>query len=476
MLFNTLHYIVFLPAVTAVYYLLPHRWRYIWLFLASYYFYMQWNPKYILLLFSSTAVTYAGALILTRVKERAARRLVLAVCLLINLSVLGYFKYAEFALGLLNRVRGIAGAAPLSLGHSILLPVGISFFTLQALGYLIDVYRGDVPAERNFIRYALFVSFFPQLVAGPIERSKNLMHQLSEKHTFTYDAFREGLLLILYGLFLKMVIADRASVIADTVYADPAVWPGFYVAFATVVFGIQIYCDFYGYSVIAAGSARLMGIRLMSNFEAPFLSASIQEVWRRWHISLSTWFRDYLYIPLGGSRKGKARKALNILIVFTVSGLWHGAALSFVFWGFLNGLYQVVGEYLPEKRKTLPGARLVTFLLFAVTLVFFRAGGMRPAVMAYRSLFSAFNPGILTDGSLALLGLSMRELKILLGAVLVLMVTDLLKYLGLRPAERVYSLPGPVRYLVYAGLFFAILLYGCYGDTYDAQQFIYFQF
>ena len=480
MLFNTIQYILFLPFVTAVYFLLPHKVRHVWLLAASWYFYMQWNPKYILLLAGCTLVTYTGARILEGMEGAPGRRkAVLFACLAVNLGILGFFKYYNFGTGLMNRFLG-AVHLPQFPALSIILPVGISFFTLQALGYLIDVYRGDIPAEHDFIRYALFVSFFPQLVAGPIERSGNLMHQLSERHTLTYENVRRGLLLILYGLFLKMVIADRVSPIVDAVYNDPASWPGFGVAFATFLFAIQIYCDFYGYSVIAAGSARILGIRLMSNFEAPFLSASVRELWSRWHISLSTWFRDYLYFPLGGGRAGLGKKIRNLLIVFGVSGLWHGASLGFVFWGLLNGLFQSVEAVAQEAAKKGDSkgfpARIRTFLLFLFSLIFFRAGGMQPAFRTIRYLFSAFNPEILTGGSFFTLGQGMKDFRILAGAVLVLFLTDLAKYLGKHPDEQVLACPFPVRYLVMAGLFFAILLFGCYGDTYNAQQFIYFQF
>ena len=480
MLFNTIQYILFLPFVTAVYFLLPHKVRHVWLLAASWYFYMQWNPKYILLLAGCTLVTYTGARILEGMEGAPGRRkAVLFACLAVNLGILGFFKYYNFGTGLMNRFLG-AVHLPQFPALSIILPVGISFFTLQALGYLIDVYRGDIPAEHDFIRYALFVSFFPQLVAGPIERSGNLMHQLSERHSLTYENVRRGLLLILYGLFLKMVIADRVSPIVDAVYNDPASWPGFGVAFATFLFAIQIYCDFYGYSVIAAGSARILGIRLMSNFEAPFLSASVRELWSRWHISLSTWFRDYLYFPLGGGRAGLGKKIRNLLIVFGVSGLWHGASLGFVFWGLLNGLFQSVEAVAQEAAKkgdskSFP-ARIRTFLLFLFSLIFFRAGGMQPAFRTIRYLFSAFNPEILTGGSFFTLGQGLKDFRILAGAVLVLFLTDLAKYLGKHPDEQVLACPFPVRYLVMAGLFFAILLFGCYGDTYNAQQFIYFQF
>ena len=490
MLFNTIDYILFLPAVTAVFFILPHRCRHIFLFIASCWFYMQWNPRCIALLLGCIAVTWTGAMMLDRPGNTPGlRRAVLAVCLLINLGILGIFKYAAFAAGLLNRVLIRAGAAPVR-PPEIVLPVGISFFTLQALGYLIDVYRREIPAERDPVRYGLFVSFFPQLVAGPIERSKNLMHQLKEKHALRYDDVRRGLLLILYGLFLKMVIADRISPIVDAVYSDPQSWPGIAAAAATGLFAIQIYCDFYGYSVIAAGSAQLLGIRLMSNFEAPFLSASVQELWSRWHISLSTWFRDYLYIPLGGGRRGFLKKLRNLMIVFGISGLWHGASLGFVLWGLLNGLFQAVEEirkhFFPknggrtaERPLGIAGAllcRVRTFVLFLAALVFFRAGGIRPALRVYEALLSGPHTEIFESGAFLSLGQGVKDFKILAAAAALLFAVDLLKYRGVRPDEKVLSLPFPLRYLCMALLFFAVLLFGCYGDTYSAQQFIYFQF
>lgn len=482
MLFNSLQYILFLPAAVLIYWLLPHFLRCPFLLLASWYFYMQWNPLYITLLIFCTAITFGGAILIEDAGEdRRKKKLMLTLCLLLNLAVLGYFKYAGFAVSAVNNVLTIAHAPSLIPQVNILLPVGISFFTLQALGCLIDVYRGDIKAERNFFRYALFVSFFPQLVAGPIERSGNLMHQLKEEHHFDIEDFREGFYLLLYGLFLKMVIADRAANAVNVVYAAPESYPGIITILATFLFGLQIYCDFYGYSVIAAGSARMMGIRLMSNFEAPFLSASIKELWRRWHISLSGWFRDYLYIPLGGSRKGDIRKELNLLIVFTVSGLWHGAALSFVVWGFLNGLYQVIGDLTGiGRRKDAKGlqlfARIRTYLLFHIALVFFRAGGLKQALRIYKGILMNFGLSSLTNGGLSVFGFDRKEWIVLMLASLMLFISDLWKYLGKRPAETVLKLPFPVRYIIQAGLFFAVIIFGCYGDTYSAQQFIYFQF
>lgn len=358
MLFNTPQYILFLPIVVIIYYCLPGKVRYIWLLIVSYYFYMQWNSLYILLLFFCTFLTYVCGWIIEGLRPvnenqqeseeeqagiereseeieeipayRKKQKICLATCILLNLAILGFFKYFNFGISWLNFLLSHIHIHEIMWDYNIMLPVGISFYTLQALGYLIDVYRGDIYAEKNFLRYALFISFFPQLVAGPIERSKNLLVQLNTPKSFQYENIRKGSLLVLYGLFVKMVIADRAAIIVDTVYGNIESYPGFYIIAATVLFSIQIYCDFYGYSTIARGSALMMGIQLTDNFNAPYYAKSVKEFWRRWHISLSCWFRDYLYIPLGGNRKGRLRKWYNLLMVFAVSGLWHGASLVFI--------------------------------------------------------------------------------------------------------------------------------------------------
>lgn len=427
-----------------------------------------------------------------------AKRICLFICIVLSLGILGYYKYFAFGIAVLNRFLHLFHLNEVGIKFDILLPVGISFYTLQALGYLIDVYRGDTDAEKNFLKYALFVSFFPQLVAGPIERSENLLTQLSESHVLQYDNFRKGILLLLYGLFLKMVIADRAAAIVDTVYGDNAGYPGLYIVVATVFFAIQIYCDFYGYSTIARGSALLMGIRLMDNFNAPYYARNVKEFWCRWHISLSGWFRDYLYIPLGGSRKGDARKEGNRLLVFGLSGLWHGASLSYVLWGALNGIYQVfedaadrlkeavsvrltaggyrTGDIEAERFSRPLFQRIVTFVLISLTMLIFRAGSLEAMRQLLLHLFSAANPEIFFDGSLYGLGVEEREMHALLISIFVLFTVDYQKYKDKDPAAMVLKQGWWFRYLAYAALFFMILIFGCYGDTYDAQQFIYFQF
>lgn len=511
MLFNTPQYIIFLPIVVIIYYVLPKKVRYLWLLVVSYYFYMQWNPLYITLLFSCTLLTYISGIIIERLRQSEdsvkKQRICLAVCILLNLCILAYFKYFEFGMRCLNFLFRHIHVAEIGWGYSILLPVGISFYTLQALGYLIDVYRKDIPAEKNFLRYALFVSFFPQLVAGPIERSSNLLVQLREPHRLDYENIRKGALLALYGLFLKMVIADRAAVIVDTVYDNSAAYPGCYIIVATIFFAIQIYCDFYGYSTIARGSALLMGIRLMDNFEAPYYSRSVKEFWRRWHISLSGWFRDYLYIPLGGNRKGKVRKECNLLAVFTVSGLWHGASLAFVFWGLLNGIYQVLSDIIAQIRHYIEQLKckllkklvigwapdeedaadpdrfskrllqtVVTFFLVTFAWLFFRAGGLRASLEVLVNMLKVGNWPILFDGSLCELGVAENYMRVLIASIAALFIVDYQKYQGKDVAELVLKQGWWFRVLLIMLMIFTILLYGCYGELYDVNQFIYFQF
>lgn len=516
MLFNTPQYIIFLPIVVIIYYLLPKKMRNFWLLISSYYFYMQWNPFYITLLISCTLLTFlAGIQIETVIKCTAGNRndlqqkmrkrqkLYLVCCIVFILGMLCFFKYFNLAIGYLNLIISNFHMNGIHWNYDILLPAGISFYLLQSLGYLIDVYRGEISAEKNFVDYAVFISFFPQLVAGPIERSRHLLTQLHESHPFKYENFRKGSLMILYGLFLKMVIADRASIIVDAVYGESAAYPGFYIAAATAFFAIQIYCDFYGYSTIARGSALLMGVELMDNFAAPYYSGSIKEFWRRWHISLSGWFRDYLYIPLGGNRKGNIRKNCNLLAVFGISGLWHGASLAFLVWGLLHGIYQIA-ENAVNKVKTrihkflnniLPGAeadfgvgggtnrfsrrlfqRVFTFLLVTFAWLFFRAGGLHESMVLLRQMFGVNNWTVLFDGSLYSLGVAKNYMRVMLLSILVLFIVDYKKYKGIDVIELFFKQGWCFRVLGVMGLVFSILLYGCYGTMYEVRQFIYFQF
>ena len=353
-----------------------------------------------------------------------------------------------------------------------------------------DVYRGDIYAERNFIRYALFVSFFPQLVAGPIERSKNLLKQLAVPKRFDFDGAREGLLLMLWGFFLKIVLADRIATFVDTVYGDTKSFGGYYIIVATVLFAVQIYCDFCGYSTIAMGTAKILGIDLMENFNAPYLSTSVAQFWRNWHISLTSWFRDYLYIPLGGSRRGKLRKNLNKMIVFLVSGLWHGANFTYVIWGGLNGLYQVIGEGLAPVRRRLNallrlhpdslGYRLaqgaITFILVDFSWLFFRASSLREAKALLQSIFTQRNPWVLFDGSLFQCGLDSANFTLMMVCIGVLAFADVCKRRGVCVRKIILKQDYWFRWVFIAASILLILLFGKWGPAFDKSSFIYFQF
>lgn len=402
MLFNSFKFLIFFPIVVFLYYIVPGKLKKTWLLLASYYFYMCWNAKYVVLILFSTVATYVSGILIERCKrtdsniitQTRKKKLIVIICIVVNLLILCYFKYLSFFFNTISSVLGLIKIDFVAPTIDVLLPVGISFYTFQALGYIIDVYRDEIYAEKNFITYALFVSFFPQLVAGPIERSKNLIRQVSINHKFDYEMTKEGILLMIWGYFLKIVVADRIAIFVDAVYGDYEKYGGTYLIVATILFAIQIYCDFGGYSIIAMGAAKCLGIDLMSNFNAPYCATSVANFWRRWHISLTSWFKDYLYIPLGGSRKGQIRKHINRMIVFLVSGLWHGANLSFVMWGAINGLYQIIGELCnPVKVKFASifkinreafGSKLFcvlsTFILVDFSWIFFRANSLHDSL------------------------------------------------------------------------------------------------
>ncbi|MEY8375132.1 MBOAT family O-acyltransferase [Lachnospiraceae bacterium 56-18] len=333
MLFNSIQFVIFLPFVILIFYILPAKYRYLGLLIASYYFYMCWNVKYTFLLFMSTFITYMSGILIEKTNKIKMKKVWVTVSFLLNLSILIFFKYFNFILESINVVLDLLEIQFKFLEYNIILPVGISFYIFQALSYTMDVYRGEIKAEKNMGKYALFVSFFPQLVAGPIERSKNLLNQINNINKFNYKKIKNGFLLSLWGFFQKIVIADRLAILVNEVYGNYEKYEGFQIFIATVFFAIQIYCDFAGYSNIAIGVAQMMGFQLMQNFKQPYFSKSVAEFWRRWHISLSSWFKDYLYIPLGGNKKGKIRKYMNIMIVFLISGFWHGANWTYILWG-----------------------------------------------------------------------------------------------------------------------------------------------
>lgn len=497
MLFNSFEFLIFFPVVIGIYYIIPKKLRQMWLLVASYYFYMCWNAKYAILIFGITLLSFLGGKALARMtgEDKAAlakrKRRLFVVCAGLIIGILLLFKYLDFTRDNINRFLQLIGSSvSISTAFSLVLPVGISFYTFQALGYLIDVYRGDVQAEENFAKYALFVSFFPQLVAGPIERSKNLLNQLGEPKDFDYERARNGLLLMLWGFFEKMWIADTAAIYVNKMYDNYWEYSSGALVVATVFFAIQIYCDFSGYSHIAIGAAQVLGVRLMDNFRQPYFATSIKDFWRRWHISLSTWFRDYVYIPLGGSRCSKLKTYRNLMITFLVSGLWHGANWTYVLWGGLHGVYQVIGAvtlpYRTRLRQFLHikdtwklyklGQMIVTFFLCDLAWLFFRAESVSQAVAILRHMCSPSVPEQLLNLTTYTTGLSLVQLYRLFFAVIVLLIVGILHEHGVHIRECFCKRNVLFRWICYVVLLtgFCLLIIQEFGGA--AAEFIYFQF
>jgi D-alanyl-lipoteichoic acid acyltransferase DltB (MBOAT superfamily) len=494
MLFNSLQFALFFPVVTLLYFALPHRWRGAMLLGASCVFYMAFVPAYIGILAVTILIDYVAG-IRIEATSGARRRLWLVLSIASTCAVLFVFKYFDFfndAIALAARAMGMAYAVP---ALQLLLPVGLSFHTFQSLSYVIEVYERRQAAERDFSVYALYVMFYPQLVAGPIERPQNLLHQLREEHRFDYGRVAAGLQLMAWGLVKKIVVADRLAELANRVYDAPRGFTGLPLITATVAFAFQIYCDFSGYSDIAIGSAQVMGFTLMKNFDRPYTARSIGEFWRRWHISLSTWFRDYVYIPLGGNRTARPRWYVNLFVTFLVSGLWHGARWTFVVWGALHGAYLIAGLVSAGARGRVRAAvglerhpavlrawqTTATFTLVGIGWVFFRAGSLGDAwyvtthltrgVGAQLSSILARDPAAIA--SLVFLGAEPSRVALAVAAVAALLVVEHVQgatRLSLR--TRIAGARTPVRWAAYACAVLTIMTLG----VFQSARFIYFQF
>lgn len=479
MLFNSLEFAVFFPLVCVLYFTLPHRARVPMLLVASCFFYMAFVPAYILILAATILIDYTSAIYLEKTTGRT-RAALLGVSIAATCAILFFFKYFNFFADSLTGLATLAGwqMAPPTL--QIILPIGLSFHTFQSLSYVIEVYRGRQTAERDLVVFSTYVMFFPQMVAGPIERPQNLLGQFREHHFFDEDRVVSGLQRMGWGFFKKLVIADRLALYVNDVYAAPQNFTGLQLTLATLFFAYQIYCDFSGYSDIAVGSARVLGFRLMENFQTPYASTSIGEFWRRWHISLSTWFRDYVYIPLGGSKVSPLRQARNLLVTFAASGLWHGANWTYVIWGLLNGVYLVIGRFTEGARQrvadtlglsrvpALQGAlaRLTTFALICVAWVFFRANTLGDAWFVLTHLAHDWNwHRIGTEQFL------LRQLPIAVTGIVVLETAQYIHAHWPLPLQ-VRRWPVLPRWAVYATCIVGILLFGVYQQA----QFIYFQF
>ena len=481
MLFNSIEFIIFFPVVTLLYFLLPHRFRWLHLLAASCVFYMFFVPIYILILAFTITVDYFAGILIENAQGKN-RKFFLVLSLVANIGVLAFFKYYNFFTENLNQATqflNIEYALPVL---SILLPVGLSFHTFQAMSYTIEVYRGRQKAEKHIGIYALYVMFFPQLVAGPIERPQNLLPQFYEIHDFNTERVSNGLKLILWGMFKKVVVADNLAVYVDTVYNNPQAWDGLNLIIAAIFFSFQVYCDFSGYSDIAIGAAEVLGFKLMTNFNRPFHAKSISELWQRWHISLTTWFKDYLYIPLGGNRGSKGSWYFNIMFVFFISGIWHGAAWTYIIWGFLNGFFILFSIWTVTLRKhftKLIGLTrfplfhrfvktLCTVGLFTYSLIFFRANSMLDVLYIHKVIVLAITkPSTISGNS----PVSSYQFIVCIGAIVFL---ELIHYTQSKRdmRESWASKPIWIRWAIYYAFILAIFFFGEFSN----RQFVYFQF
>jgi len=427
MVFNSFAFLIFFPIVLLLYRILPITPRMVMLLIASYIFYLSWQPDLIWLIMFTTAVSFVSArLIDGKFKEdRRKQKICLVIALIACLSTLFFFKYFNFVSENVVNLLNLFGLGVSDFTLNLILPVGISFYTFQTLSYVIDVYRGSIKSEKNFFYYALYVTFFPQLVAGPIERPENLLPQLRKKNPFNANDTIIGLKFMMVGFFKKIAVADQISPFVNAVYnnvdsIDGNLVNGFTVLVATLLFAVQIYCDFSGYTDIAIGCARIMGIRLMQNFNDPYSATTIKDFWRRWHISLSSWFTDYIYIPLGGSRCSKPRHLTNLMIVFLVSGIWHGAAWTYILWGVMHGFYQIIGNVTAKPRSALIARlgfnekgglvqsvrRVITFALVCIAWMAFRANSLHDLGVLYKTLFTGWG-NISLNASMEAIGMNL---------------------------------------------------------------------
>jgi alginate O-acetyltransferase complex protein AlgI len=480
MLFNSIDFAIFFPVVVAMFFLSPQRWRVSLLLAASCFFYMAFIPVYIVILFVTILIDYIAGLYIERVEGRKKTAL-LWLSIVSTCAVLFVFKYLGLFTGSIEGVAGILGWQLPHTALNIILPIGLSFHTFQSLSYVVEVYRRNQRAERSFIVYATYVMFFPQLVAGPIERPQNLLHQFREVHEFNHTNVVIGLKRMAWGFYKKLVVADRLALYVNDVYGAPRSYNGLQLTLATFFFAYQIYCDFSGYSDIAIGAAQVLGFRLMENFRTPYYALSVSEFWHRWHISLSTWFKDYVYIPLGGSRVSWGRHIVNLLVTFGISGLWHGANWTYVWWGLLNGLYLVMGSLtrhwrnrvfgavgLPEQALMRKAIKLFsTFLLTCLAWIVFRAHDMRDA--AYVSTHLTRGWDFRSIGTPQFL---LRQLPVAVAAILVLEGGQLLWRGEFGVPSMLGRLPLPARWALYAAFVMLVLMFGVYQN----RQFIYFQF
>lgn len=475
MLFDSFLFLGFFSATVLIYYLLPSRFKLFFLFVASCIFYLSAIPSYLLIIFLLIGIDYTAARLISKSKKRK-RKLYLLISLASNIGLLCIFKYFNFFNENLSYASNFLGINYSPFVLQVVIPIGLSFHTFQGMSYVIEVYNKRFKPEKNILKYASFVMFFPQLVAGPIERPQQLLTQFSKKYKFKYDEVVAGLQLMLWGMFKKVAIADRIGLFVDPVFASPQNFSGSAIAAASILFAFQIYYDFSGYTDIARGAAQVLGYKLEINFNNPYISSSIQDFWRRWHITLSSWFRDYVYIPLGGSRKSGIITYRNLLITFFLCGLWHGASWNFIAWGLLNGTYLIIFRFwnsLPYKKIHFPvGISIViTFITVCFTWIFFRADSMQTAIYMINKIFlyPLSGANFSEVGNSIFLQQNKAEFIIVLALIFIVEVVHiwnkkLFSYLPVHSR--------PIRWATYIALLWIIILSGNFGQ----REFIYFAF
>ncbi len=480
MLFNSIEFLIFFPVVTLLYFLLPHKIRWFLLLISSCIFYMAFVPKYILILGITIVVDYFAGIIISRMQGNN-KRIFLIVSLITNIGMLFVFKYFNFFNENIKHLADLLNWNYPIASLSIILPIGLSFHTFQSMSYIIEVYRGKQQPEKHFGIYALYVMYYPQLVAGPIERPQNMLWQFHKEHSFDAQRVSDGLKLMAWGLFKKVVIADNLALVVNSVYGNPTSVNGFSLVIATYFFAFQIFCDFSGYTDIARGASRVMGIELMQNFKRPYFSKTISEFWRRWHISLSSWFTDYVYIPLGGNRCAKWKWFRNTMIVFLLSGLWHGANWTYVIWGGLNGFYLIFAiisknvrgritkwtgiDNFPNINKAIKV--FCTFNLICFSWIFFRASSFTQAITIIKRIFMDFSLKI----DIGRAGVSRYQLALCCGVIALLLVVQLFQR-NRKIINELNNRHVAFRWVIYYSALICIIIFGIF----NTNSFIYFQF
>jgi D-alanyl-lipoteichoic acid acyltransferase DltB (MBOAT superfamily) len=476
MLFNSFEFLIFFSIVTISFYLLPHKYRWLLLLISSCYFYAAFIPIYLFILFFTIIIDYLSGIYIEKIKQRHKKKLLL-ISIIANLLILFFFKYFNFFIDNINTIYEYLGIVANLKPLNLILPIGLSFHTFQAMSYTIEVYRGNQKAEKHFGIYALYVMFYPQLVAGPIERPQNILPQLHKRISFSYSNLTSGLEQMLWGFFKKIVIADRLAIVVNEIYNNPNEYEGLTLVMGAIFFAFQIYCDFSGYSDIAIGCAKVMGIDLMKNFNTPYFSKSITEFWKRWHISLSTWFRDYVYIPMGGNRTIKWKWYYNLIITFLLSGFWHGANWTYIVWGIYHGVLLIVEAQFKLFNKITNKyinllLMLKSFILVMFGWIFFRANSINDAINIIFSIFN-FKNYSLHQLSLYIVPTSRNtvySIDILLSYLMIftLIILEYIFSTKLKFEEQRYS----IRLTAYTIGIVLILLIGAFNKN----EFIYFQF